>query len=52
MGIVGWGTRNFTNEFATTDEFRRLQDLGYIDIRYPEDNRFGVRFEPWHIKVS
>ena len=52
VGIVGWGARNFTNAFATTDEFRRLQDLGYIDIRYPQDNRLGVRFEPWHIKVS
>ncbi len=52
VGIVGWGARNFTDAFATTDEFRRLQDLGYVDIRYPEDNRLGVRFEPWHIKVS
>lgn len=52
VGIVGWGARNFTSAFATTDEFRRLQDLGYIDIRYPDDNLLGVRFEPWHIKVS
>lgn len=52
VGIAGWGARNFTAEFATTNEFKRLLDLGYIDIRYPEDNRLGVRFEPWHIKVS
>ena len=52
VGVVGWGARNFTSDFATTDEFKRLLDLGYIDIRYPEDNRLGVRFEPWHIKVS
>jgi LAS superfamily LD-carboxypeptidase LdcB len=26
-------------------------DLGYIKIRYPKGNPFGVRFEPWHIKV-
>jgi len=52
VGIAGWGARNFTDDFATTDEFKRLLDLGYIDIRYPEDNRLGVRFEPWHIKVG
>lgn len=51
VGVRGWGARNFTNEFATTDEFKRLLDLGFIDIRYPKDNRLGVRFEPWHIKV-
>jgi len=52
VGVRGWGARNFTTEFATTDEFKRLLDLGYIEIRYPADNRLGVRFEPWHIKVS
>ncbi len=52
VGIQGWGARNFTNDFATTDEFKKLLDLGYLDIRYPEDNRLGVRFEPWHIKVT
>jgi LAS superfamily LD-carboxypeptidase LdcB len=52
VGIKGWGARNFTDDFATTDEFKKLLDLGYIDIRYPADNRLGVRFEPWHIKVS
>lgn len=52
VGIRGWGGRNFTEDFAFTDEFKRLLDLGYVDIRYPEDNRLGVRFEPWHIKVG
>ncbi|MBX3687550.1 MAG: M15 family metallopeptidase [Rhodocyclaceae bacterium] len=52
VGIRGWGERNFTDDFASTDEFRSLLDLGYIDIRYPKDNRKGVRFEPWHIKVT
>lgn len=52
VGIRGWGARNFTNDFATTDEFKKLIDLGYIDIRYPKDNHLGVRFEPWHIKVT
>lgn len=51
VGKVGWGGANFTDRFAETDEFKRMQDLGYVQIRYTEDNRLGVRFEPWHIKV-
>jgi hypothetical protein len=52
VGRNGWGSLNFTEAFAATEEFRRLTDLGYIDIRYPIDNRLGVRFEPWHIKIG
>ncbi len=51
VGKRGFGSRNFSAAFAETDEFRRLADLGYVDIRYPRDNPFGVRYEPWHIKV-
>jgi len=51
VGKVGWGSKNFTQAFADTREFQKMQDLGYIDIRYTEDNQLGVRFEPWHIKV-
>jgi len=51
VGKMGWGVANFTQRFETTDEFKRMQDLGYIQIRYTKDNRLGVRFEPWHIKV-
>ncbi|BFM17571.1 hypothetical protein R50073_37540 [Maricurvus nonylphenolicus] len=51
VGKVGYGAANFTDEFAKTDEFKRMLDLGYVQIRYTEDNRLGVRFEPWHIKV-
>lgn len=51
VGKVGHGLKNFTGDFATTDEYKRLIDLGYVDIRYTEDNLLGVRFEPWHIKV-
>jgi D-alanyl-D-alanine carboxypeptidase len=51
VGKVGFGRKNFTQAFAETDEFRKLVDLGYVDIRYPRDNMFGVRYEPWHIKV-
>ncbi len=51
VGKVGWGLDNFSDKFAKTDEFKRMQDLGYVQIRYTRDNRLGVRFEPWHIKV-
>lgn len=51
VGKVGFGARNFTSEFARTDEFKRLVDLGYVNMRYPQNNLLGVRFEPWHIKV-
>ena len=51
VGRLGWGEDNFTSKFAMTEEFKRMQDLGYVQIRYTEDNLLGVRFEPWHIKV-
>lgn len=51
VGKIGWGVANFTDRFESTDEFKRMQDLGYVQIRYTKDNRLGVRFEPWHIKV-
>ena len=51
VGHIGLGESNFTNQFARTEEFKKLLDLGYINIRYPLDNELGVRFEPWHIKV-
>jgi hypothetical protein len=51
VGKIGLGRKNFTTAFARTSEFGRLVDLGYISMRYPQDNLLGVRFEPWHIKV-
>ena len=51
VGKVGFGSRNFTAEFARTAEFKKLVDLGYVKMRYPLDNLLGVRYEPWHIKV-
>ena len=51
VGKANFGKRNFTIAFAATDEFKKLSDLGYIDIRYPQNNPSGVRYEPWHIKV-
>ena len=52
VGKVGLGADNFTEAFAETEEYRRMIDLGYIDIRYTEANPFGVRHEPWHIKIG
>ena len=51
VGKVGYGSRNFTEEFSSTDEFKKLVDLGYVSIRYPRNNMLGVRYEPWHVKV-
>lgn len=51
VGKVGFGHRNFTAEFAKTYEYDRLMKLGYVAIRYPQGNPFGVYFEPWHIEV-
>jgi LAS superfamily LD-carboxypeptidase LdcB len=51
VGRVGGGLANFTAQFAKTDEFKKLQDLGYVQIRYTADNKLGVRYEPWHIRV-
>lgn len=51
VGKIGLGADNFTDGFAATDVYRRLIDLGYVNIRYTETNFYGVRFEPWHIKV-
>ena len=52
VGRVGLGKKNFTADFARTAEYRRLIDLGYVAIRYTETNPFGVRHEPWHIKIA
>ncbi|MFK7864050.1 MAG: M15 family metallopeptidase [Pseudohongiellaceae bacterium] len=52
IGKIGLGQRNFTSDFSSTEEYKRIARLGYVDIRYPTDNLFGVRFEPWHIKLG
>jgi hypothetical protein len=52
IGRVGFGLKNFTADFAQTPEYQRLIDLGYVEIRYTETNPFGVRHEPWHIKIA
>jgi hypothetical protein len=52
VGQVGFGASNFTQDFTDTKVYEKLADLGYIKLRYKEDNLLGVRFEPWHIKVN
>ncbi len=52
IGKVGFGLENFTDSFATTDEYKKLVDLGYAELRYTPTNPFGVRHEPWHIKMA
>ncbi|GJM14670.1 MAG: hypothetical protein DHS20C12_30730 [Pseudohongiella sp.] len=52
IGKIGYGAKNFTADFSMTAEYQKIARLGYVDIRYPTDNLFGVRFEPWHIKIS
>jgi len=51
IGKKGWGNKNFTAEFARTEEFAKMRKLNYISIRYTPNNKDGVRFEPWHVKV-
>jgi zinc D-Ala-D-Ala carboxypeptidase len=52
VGQAGFGDLNFTEQFTGTEAYRRLADLGYLNLRYPQDNLLGVRYEPWHIMVS
>ena len=51
VGKKGFGKLNFTAEFSHTDEYKKLIELKYIDLRYTKENQVGVRYEPWHIKV-
>jgi hypothetical protein len=52
VGQVGFGAANFTEKFTETEIYERLSDLGYLKLRYHEQNLLGVRFEPWHIKIN
>ena len=52
VGQKRFGYANFTERFITTTVFKRLEKFGYATLRYPRDNQLGVRFEPWHIKVT
>ena len=52
VGQAGFGAANFTERFANTEVYKKLNELGYLKLRYPQKNLIGVRFEPWHIQVS
>jgi len=52
VGSVRLGSDNFTRQFTRTDVFKKLRGLDYVHLRYTERNQLGVRFEPWHIKVT
>lgn len=51
VGLKGFGAGNFTEAFADTRVYKAMLDLGYARLRYPAGNPFGVRYEPWHIRV-
>ena len=51
VGKKGWGYKNFTADFALTNEFEKMTQLEYIGMRYEKNNKDGVRFEPWHVEV-
>jgi len=51
VGKKGWGYKNFTTRFTATEEFMKMKKLNYIGMRYTINNKDGVRFEPWHVKV-
>ncbi len=52
VGQAGYGKLNFTGHFTETEVYKRLSELGYLKLRYPQDNQLGVRYEPWHIKIN
>jgi len=52
VGQKGYGKLNFTGSFTETEVYKRLSEQGYLQLRYPADNRLGVRYEPWHIKIN
>jgi hypothetical protein len=51
IGKKGFGYDNFTSRFALTEEFLKMRELKYVDLRYTVDNKDGVRYEPWHITI-
>lgn len=52
VGQAGYGKLNFTGTFTETEVYKRLSEMGYLQLRYPADNKLGVRYEPWHIKIN
>jgi hypothetical protein len=52
IGQKGWGVSNFTERFTKSEVYRKLEDGGFVRLRYRRFNKLGVRFEPWHIQVN
>ena len=52
VGQRKYGKANFTSRFTETRVFNKLNELGYLTLRYPRGNLLGVRYEPWHVKVK
>ena len=52
VGQVGFGAANFTHRFTETSVYKRIVASGFASLRYTRTNAYGVRFEPWHIKVT
>lgn len=52
VGQTGLGALNFTDSFTETEVYAKLADMGYLKLRYELNNLKGVRFEPWHIKIT
>ncbi len=51
VGQRRFGVANFSIKFTSTPVYEKLIESGFCDLRYTKDNRLGVRYEPWHIKV-
>ncbi len=52
IGQSGFGEANFSVRFTNTPVYKKLNHLGFINLRYKQNNNLGVRFEPWHVKVK
>jgi hypothetical protein len=51
IGQKGLGEANFSERFTTTAVFKDLAEQGFVQYRYERDNIYGVRYEPWHVKL-
>ena len=51
VGSRRLGSENFSMAFTRSAVYQKMRRLNYVKLRYPDQNRSGVRFEPWHVKV-
>ena len=51
IGKICYGAKKVTTAFSRATEYQKIARLDYVDLRYPADNLFSVRFEPWYIKI-